>query len=148
MPELKEIIIKNRNNKNTAVIFENNSYSYSEITEKALILSEIIKKVVEKRVNIGILLPNSLLYPGAFISPREKSKESKPPNPLAVTGRCISPKAVPASYTNSKSNRPATSDTRKGFGWTLVSSLRTSMARISACMRQRESARRCRQNTV
>ena len=87
-------------------------------------------------------------FPGAFISLREKSKESKPPNPLAVTGRCISPKAVPASYTNSKSNRPATSDTRKGCGWTPVLSLRTSMARISACMRQRESARRCRQNTV
>lgn len=78
---------------------------------------------------------------------RQQSKESKPPNPLAVTGRCISPKAVPASYTNSKSNRPATSDTRKGFGWTPVSSLRTSTARISACMRQRESALKYRPNT-
>ena len=78
---------------------------------------------------------------------REKSKESKLPNPLAVTGRCISPKAVPASYTNSKSNRPATSDTRKGFGWTPVLSLRTSTARISACMRQRESALKYRPNT-
>ena len=70
-----------------------------------------------------------------------------PPVPVAVTGRCISPKAVLASYTNSKSNRPATSDTRKGFGWTPVSSLRTSTARISACMRQRESALKYRPNT-
>lgn len=60
--KLKDLILKSRNSNKTFIITANDIYTYKQIIEKSISYAQILKKNHKKRINIGLILPNSVEY--------------------------------------------------------------------------------------
>ncbi len=59
---LKDLILRNQDNEEIFILTETDTFSYCDIIKQAVIYANLLKNNYNKRVNIGLILPNSVEY--------------------------------------------------------------------------------------